>query len=139
MIERFSLMEDFVRHFFQVNNMAESFFLPSQLFSKVDVQYNKVFNKNRTVAVCEIINSYSLSLSGLWSGRLNGPLTQRTWGREEYYCFSKIQLVGQTYWDKTTLASKTRFSRHCFGFQSQLFSLLVGYNSIDNRPLVGFY
>ena len=65
MIERFSLMEDFVRHFFQVNNMAESFFLPSQLFSKVDVQYNKVFNKNRTVTVCEIINSYSLSLNGL--------------------------------------------------------------------------
>ena len=53
--------------------------------------------------------------------------------------FSKIQLVGQKYRDKTTLASETRFSRHCFGFQSQLFSLLVGYNSIDNRPLVGFY
>ena len=30
--------------------------------------------------------------------------------------FSKIQLVGQKYRDKTTLASKTRFSRHCFGF-----------------------
>ena len=33
--------------------------------------------------------------------------------------FSKIQLVGQKYQDKTTLASKTRFSNHCFGFQSQ--------------------
>ena len=65
MIESFSLAEDFVRHFFQVNNMAESFFLPSQLFSKVDVQYNKAFNKNGTVTVCEIINSYSLSLNGL--------------------------------------------------------------------------
>ena len=43
-------------------------------------------------------------------------------------CFSKIQLVGQTYRDKTTLASKTRISRHCFGFQSWRFSLLVGYN-----------
>ena len=42
--------------------------------------------------------------------------------------FSKIQLVGQKYQDKTTLASKTRFSNHCFGFQSQCFSLLVGYN-----------
>ena len=42
-------------------------------------------------------------------------------------CFSKIQLVGQKYRDKTTLASKTRFSRHCFGFQSQRFLLLVGY------------
>ena len=30
--------------------------------------------------------------------------------------------------DKTTLASKTWFSRHCFGFQSLRFSLLVGYN-----------
>ena len=43
-------------------------------------------------------------------------------------CFSKIQLFGQKYWDKTTLAGKTRFNRHRFGFQSQRFSLLVGYN-----------
>ena len=42
--------------------------------------------------------------------------------------FSKIRLVGQKYRDKTTLASKTRFSRHSFGFQSQHFLLLVGYN-----------
>ena len=41
---------------------------------------------------------------------------------------SKIQLAGQKYRDKTTLASKTRFSRHCFGFQSRRFSLPVGYN-----------
>ena len=47
---------------------------------------------------------------------------------ERNNCFSKIQLVGQKYRDKTTLASKTRFSRHCFGFQSWRFSLLVGYN-----------
>ena len=47
---------------------------------------------------------------------------------ERNNCFSKIQLVGQKYRDKTTLASKTRFSRHCFGFQSRRFSLLVGYN-----------
>ena len=43
---------------------------------------------------------------------------------ERNNCFSKIQLVGQKYRDKTTLASKT----HCLGFQSQCFSLLVGYN-----------
>ena len=54
---------------------------------------------------------------------LEGP-----WGQEEYYCFSKIQLVGQKYLDKTTFASKTWFSRHCFGFQSRRLSLLVGYN-----------
>ena len=47
---------------------------------------------------------------------------------ERNNCFSKIQLVGQKYPDKTTLASKTRFSRHCFGFQSRRFSLLLGYN-----------
>ena len=47
---------------------------------------------------------------------------------ERNNCFSKIQLVGKQYRDKTTLASKTRFSRHCFGFQSRRFSLLVGYN-----------
>ena len=59
-------------------------------------------------------------------------------GRMEYWlrghkgernnCFSKIQLVGQKYRDKTILASKTRLSRHRFGFQSLRFSLLVGYN-----------
>ena len=43
-------------------------------------------------------------------------------------CFSKIQLFGQKYRDKTTLASKTRFSSYCFGFQSRRISLLVGYN-----------
>ena len=47
---------------------------------------------------------------------------------ERNNCFSNIQLVGQKYRDKTTLATKTRFSRHCFGFQSQHFPLLVGYN-----------
>ena len=43
-------------------------------------------------------------------------------------CFSKIQPVGKKYQDKINLSSKTRFSRHCFGFQSRRFSLLVGYN-----------
>ena len=47
---------------------------------------------------------------------------------ERNNCFSKIQLVGQKYQDKTALARKTRFSRHCFGFQSCRFSLLVAYN-----------
>ena len=47
---------------------------------------------------------------------------------ERKNCFSQIQLVGKKYRDKTTLASKMRFSRHCFGFQSRHFTLLVGYN-----------
>ena len=47
---------------------------------------------------------------------------------ERKNCFSKIELVGQKYRDKTTLVSKTRFSRHWFGFQSRRFSLLVVYN-----------
>ena len=47
---------------------------------------------------------------------------------ERNNCFSEIHLDGKKYRDKTTLASKTRFSRHCFGFQSGRFSLLVGYN-----------
>ena len=47
---------------------------------------------------------------------------------ERNNCFSKIQLVGQKNRDKTTLASKTRFSRQYFGFQSRRFSLVVGYN-----------
>ena len=71
---------------------------------------------------------------------------------EKNNCFSKIQLVGKKYRDKTALTSKTRFSRHCLGFQSRRFSLLVGHityslevaqpirtQRIDNRPLVGFY
>ena len=47
---------------------------------------------------------------------------------ERNSCFSKSQLVGKNYRDKTTLACKTQFSRNCFGFQSRRFSLLVGYN-----------
>ena len=46
---------------------------------------------------------------------------------ERNKCFSKIQLDGKKYRDKATLASKTRFCRHYFGFQSRHFSL-VGYN-----------
>ena len=48
-------------------------------------------------------------------------------GKRNNY-FRKIQPVGQKYRDKTTLVSKKRFSRHCFGFQNRRFSLLVGYN-----------
>ena len=33
---------------------------------------------------------------------------------ERNHCFSKIQLFGQKCQEKTTLASKTRFSHHCF-------------------------
>ena len=36
-------------------------------------------------------------------------------------CFSKIQLVGQKYRDKTTLARNTRFSRHVFVFKAGAF------------------
>ena len=48
----------------------------------------------------KLINNYSSSLNGLW---VNSP-----WGYEGYegernnnYCFSKIQLAGQKYQDKT--------------------------------------
>ena len=69
-----------------------------------------------------IFNNRSLSPNGLLGYWLRAHEGERN------NCFSKIQLVGQKYRDKTTLASKTRFSRHCFGFQSRRFSLLVGYN-----------
>ena len=49
-------------------------------------------------------------------------------GERNNNCFSKIQLVGQKNIETKHLSSKTRFSRHCFGFQSLRFSLLVGYN-----------
>ena len=69
-----------------------------------------------------LLNNYSSSPNGLW---VNSP-----WGHEgeRNNCFSKIQLVAQKYRNKTTLASETRFSRHCSGFQSRRFSLLMGYN-----------
>ena len=47
---------------------------------------------------------------------------------ERNNCFSKIHPVGKKYQDKTTVAGKMRFSRHCFGFQSRRFSPLVDYN-----------
>ena len=40
----------------------------------------------------------------------------------------KCNKLVKKYRDKTTLASKTLFTRHCFGFQSRLFPLLLGYN-----------
>ena len=71
-----------------------------------------------------IFNNYSSSPNGLW--------VKSHWLRahegERNNCFSKIQLVDQKYRDKTTLAGKTRFSCHCFGFQRPRFLLLVGYN-----------
>ena len=61
-------------------------------------------------------------------GRMGFDSKKRGHEGKRNNCFRKIQLVGQKYREKTTLGSKTRFSRHCFGFQSRCFSLLVGYN-----------
>ena len=77
-------------------------------------------------------NNYSLSPSEPESiaheaeGQLGYWLRGHEGERNNF--FSKIQLLVQKYRDKTTLASKTRLSRRCFGFQSRRFSLLVGYN-----------
>ena len=40
---------------------------------------------------------------------------------ERNHCFSKIQLVGQKFRDKTTLASKTRFNRFFLVFKASAF------------------
>ena len=56
---------------------------------------------------------------------------------ERNNCFS-IQLVGQKYLDKTTFASKTLFSRHCFSCQSRRFSLLewaITYSLVVSQPI----
>ena len=89
-------------------------------------------------ALIRINTVYAPLLSDLREGRVGRYLTIIPRARmgsdsiahegETNDCFSKIQVVGQKYWDKTTLASKIRFSRHCFGFQSRRFSLLVDYN-----------
>ena len=60
---------------------------------------------------------------GTWSP--NGLSTQRPWGGENN-SFSKIQIVGQRYRDKTTSASKTWFNHHCFAFQSLCFFATSG-------------
>ena len=77
------------------------------------------------IIIIIIINNYSSRPNRLWGNRgywIRGHEGERN------NCLSKIQLVCQKYQDKTTLASKTRFNRHYFGFQSRRFSLLVGYN-----------
>jgi len=64
MIKSLSLMEDFVRHFFGVNNiLAESFLSPlPALLQSYFVQYNKVFNQNSIVTVCEIIFTFTCQI-----------------------------------------------------------------------------
>ena len=47
---------------------------------------------------------------------------------ERNNCFSIIQVVGNKIIILVGDFSKTWFNRHCFVFQSQRFSLLVGYN-----------
>ena len=63
-------------------------------------------------------------------------VAQEAEGRMDYWvrghegerknCLSKIQIVGKKYRDKTTLASKTRFNRRWFGFQSRRFFVTSG-------------
>ena len=74
---------------------------------------------------------------GYW---LRGRESERNnnYSSHNNYCCSKFQLVGQKYWEKTTLANKTRFSRHCFGFQSWCFSLLVGELLVKSSGLCLF-
>ena len=55
-------------------------------------------------------------------------MTEKAIDSEAMRARGLIQLAGQKYREKTTLASKTRFSRHCFGFESRRFSLPVNYN-----------
>ena len=57
-----------------------------------------------------LFNNYSSSPNGLWvdspwGRRPNGLLTQMPFGLQEQLLISKIQLVGQKYRDKTTLAN----------------------------------
>ena len=52
--------------------------------------------------------SISHEVDGRMSYRLTVPDSEPIRARGIYNCFSKIQIVGQRYRDKTTLASKTR-------------------------------
>ena len=85
-----------------------------------------------------VLNSFLVFYAGYLTIIPPAPMGSESIGRMGYWLsghegernnwFSKIQLVRQKYRYKTALASKTRFSRHCFGLQSRRFSLLVGYN-----------
>ena len=83
--------------------------------------------RSRDFKYREITNTFGIM--GYWLRAHEG-------GRNN--CFSTIQLVGQKYQNKTTLASKTQLSRHYFGFQSRRFSLLVVkfYSSSKNRQML---
>ena len=70
----------------------------------------------------------SESIANEAEGRMNYWLRGHEGDRNNCSNSSKIQLDGQKYRDKTTLASITRFNRPCFGFQILRFSSLVGYN-----------
>ena len=83
-----------------------------------------------TLTFAEVAGFLTTLLVGVHSARrlgcLRSLIAHEAEGRMGYEgernnYFSKIQLVSQKYRDKTTLASKTRFSRHCFGFQSGCF------------------
>ena len=130
-------------------------FILSEIISKQGpgcVTYNQKMNNDCTKSPFTLVEQITRQFFDWWWAAISGIVchvnertSSREWsiwneteGRMGYWlrghegernnCFSKIQLVGQKYRDKTTLASKTRFSRHCFGFQSHRFSLLVGYN-----------
>ena len=93
-----------------------------------NLKYLEKILQNKIIVVVIIINSYSSSPNGLWG---NSPF-----GARNDNCLSKIQLVGQKYRDKTTVASKTRFSRRCFGFQSRRFLLLVSHVTFHPKSTV---
>ena len=83
----------------------------------IQVEYFTIIPRARTGS--ESIAYEAEGLMGYWLRIHEG---------ERNNCFSKIQLAVQKYRDITTLATKTRFSHHCFGFQSRRFPPLVGYN-----------
>ena len=77
---------------------------------------------------CVLTVNYLTVLPWAWMGTESIAREAEGHEGERNNCLSKIQIGGQKSRDKTTLASGTRFKRHCFGFQSRRFSLLVGYN-----------
>ena len=123
----------------KINNFINPFFVKQTLRLKLtdgNLLQSVLFWKDlcHAAAIAEgLFNNYSSSPNGpeTIAHEDEDQMNYRLWGREgeRNNCFSKIQLHGKKYRDKTTLASKTWFSRHCFGFQSRRFSLPVGYNT----------
>ena len=113
-----------------IDQNALTDWLTDWLTSAPQIDWSGAFrkwNRNAFIAQTFLPSPSSVQPNDTCIIGLMGYWLRRHEGERNNNCFSKIQPVAQKYRDKTTLASKTRFSRYRFGFQSRHFLLLVGF------------